>query len=155
MLCRSLGPMLALRGRCSRGCAAYGRRLFPFTACAPFLPCERSEAAACRCSKDFPFPLNGHIASCNGGGDCLLIGGNFVLTGKPADILLAELPPIVHIQKESEKAAIRWSRGVERSATRRFSGRATARLSAAGSGAASSSGRRVERLRGMVLRSIG
>jgi hypothetical protein len=101
--------MLALRGRCSRGCAAYGRRLFPFTACAPFLPCERSEAAACRCSKDFPFPLNGHIASCNGGGDCLLIGGNFVLTGKPADILLAELPPIVHIQKESEQAAIRWS----------------------------------------------
>jgi AraC-like DNA-binding protein len=59
--------------------------------------------------KIFPFPLNGRIASCNGGGDCLLVGGNFVLTGKPADILLAELPPIVHIRKESEKAAIRWS----------------------------------------------
>jgi len=57
----------------------------------------------------FPFPLNGRIASCNGGGDCLLVGGNFVLTGKPAEILLAELPPIVHIRKESEKAAIRWS----------------------------------------------
>jgi AraC-like DNA-binding protein len=59
--------------------------------------------------KIFPFPLNGRIASCNGGGDCLLVGGNFVLNGKPADILLAELPPIVHIRKESEKAAIRWS----------------------------------------------
>ena len=59
--------------------------------------------------KIFPFPLNGRIASCNGGGDCLLVGGNFVLTGKPADILLGELPPIVHIRKESEKAAIRWS----------------------------------------------
>lgn len=57
----------------------------------------------------FPFPLNGRIASCNGGGDCLLVGGNFVLTGKQADILLAELPPIVHIRDESEKAAIRWS----------------------------------------------
>jgi AraC-like DNA-binding protein len=57
----------------------------------------------------FPFPLNGRIASCNGGGDCLLVGGNFVLTGKPADILLAELPPIVHIQKDSDKTAIRWS----------------------------------------------
>jgi hypothetical protein len=39
----------------------------------------------------------------------LLLGGNFVLTGKPADILLAELPPIVHIRKESDKTAIRWS----------------------------------------------
>jgi hypothetical protein len=57
----------------------------------------------------FPFPLNGRIASYNDGGDCLLVGGNFVLTGKPADILLAELPPIVHIRKESDKTAMRWS----------------------------------------------
>jgi hypothetical protein len=57
----------------------------------------------------FPFPLNGRIASRNGGGDCLLVGGNFVLTGQPADILLAELPPIVHIRKESDKTAMRWS----------------------------------------------
>ena len=56
----------------------------------------------------FPFPLNGRIASYNGGGDCLLVGGNFVLTGKHADILLAELPPIVHIRKKSHKAAMRW-----------------------------------------------
>lgn len=57
----------------------------------------------------FPFPLNGRIASCNGGGDCLLVGGNFVVTGKPADILLAELPAIVHIREELEKNTIRWS----------------------------------------------
>lgn len=57
----------------------------------------------------FPFPLNGRIASCNGGGDCLLVGGNFIVTGKPADILLAELPPIVHIREELEKNIIRWS----------------------------------------------
>lgn len=56
----------------------------------------------------FSFPLNGRIASCNGGGDCLLVGGNFVVAGRPADILLAELPPIVHIQKELEKNIIRW-----------------------------------------------
>lgn len=60
-------------------------------------------------AKIFPFPLNGRIASCNGGGDCLLVGGNFVLTGKQADILLAELAPIVHIRKESEKTAMRGS----------------------------------------------
>lgn len=56
----------------------------------------------------FPFPLNGRIASCNGGGDCLLVGGNFVLSGKHGDILLAEFPPIVHIRKKSDKAAMRW-----------------------------------------------
>ena len=39
----------------------------------------------------------------------MLVGGNFILTGKPADVLLADLRPIVHIRKESEKAAIRWS----------------------------------------------
>jgi AraC-like DNA-binding protein len=39
----------------------------------------------------------------------LLVGGNFILTGRPADILLAELPPIVHIRKQSDKTAMRWS----------------------------------------------
>jgi AraC-like DNA-binding protein len=57
----------------------------------------------------FPFPLNGRIASCNGGGDCFLVGGNFVLPGKQADILLGELPPIVHIRNESARTAMRWS----------------------------------------------
>lgn len=57
----------------------------------------------------FPFPLNGRIASYNGGGDCLLVGGNFIVVGKPADILFTELPRIVHIRKESDKAAMRWS----------------------------------------------
>jgi AraC-like DNA-binding protein len=38
-----------------------------------------------------------------------LVGGHFVLTGNHADILLKSLPPIVHIRKESDKAAMRWS----------------------------------------------
>ena len=57
----------------------------------------------------FPFPLNGRIASSNGGGKCLLVGGNFVVTGRQADILLEELPPIVHIRNESDRSAMRWS----------------------------------------------
>jgi hypothetical protein len=57
----------------------------------------------------FPLPLNGGIASCNGGGDCFGVGGHFALTGKHTDILLGALPPIVHIGKESDKAAMRWS----------------------------------------------
>lgn len=42
-------------------------------------------------------------------GGCSLVGGHFVLTGSHADILLNSLPPIVHIRKESDKAAMRWS----------------------------------------------
>lgn len=38
-----------------------------------------------------------------------LVGGHFLLTGDHADILLKFLPPIVHIQKESDKEAMRWS----------------------------------------------
>lgn len=38
-----------------------------------------------------------------------IVGGHFVLTGGHADILLRSLPPIVHIRKESDKAAMRWS----------------------------------------------
>jgi len=57
----------------------------------------------------FPTPLNGGIVSHNGGGDCFGVGGHFTLTGKHASILLEVLPPIVHIRKESDKAAMRWS----------------------------------------------
>jgi AraC-like DNA-binding protein len=52
---------------------------------------------------------NGSIVSHNGGGDCTIVGGHFILSGKHADILLGMLPPIVHIRKESDKAALRWS----------------------------------------------
>ena len=52
---------------------------------------------------------NGGVALFNGGGDCSIVGGHFTLSGKHADILLGVLPPIVHIRKESDKAALRWS----------------------------------------------
>ena len=45
----------------------------------------------------------------NGGGDCLVVGGHFALTGDHAGMLLGILPPIVHLRKESDKAAMRWS----------------------------------------------
>jgi AraC-like DNA-binding protein len=54
-------------------------------------------------------PLNGDIATVNGGGDCFGVGGYFTFTGDHAGILLGVLPPIVHIRKESHKAAMRWS----------------------------------------------
>lgn len=40
---------------------------------------------------------------------CFLVGGHFLLTGHHADMLLDPLPPIVHIQSESDKTAMRWS----------------------------------------------
>jgi AraC-like DNA-binding protein len=55
------------------------------------------------------FLKSGGIASYNGGGDCFIVGGHFALTGDNAGILSGVLPPIVHIRKESDKAALRWS----------------------------------------------
>ncbi len=52
---------------------------------------------------------NGSVSLHNGGGECSIVGGHFVLDGNHADILLGMLPPIVHIRKESDKAALRWS----------------------------------------------
>ena len=57
----------------------------------------------------FELPPDGAICSINGGGDCLSVGGHFAFTGKHADILLGVLPPIVHIQKDADRAAMRWS----------------------------------------------
>lgn len=38
-----------------------------------------------------------------------IAGGHFLLTGPQADLLLKNLPPIVHIRNEADKAAMRWS----------------------------------------------
>ncbi len=52
---------------------------------------------------------NGDSVSPKKNGGRYIVGGHFVLTGSHADILLKSLPPIVHIRKESDKAAMRWS----------------------------------------------
>jgi AraC-like DNA-binding protein len=54
-------------------------------------------------------PKNGGTVSHNGGGSCYIAGGHFILSGSHADMLLGLLPPIVHIAKEADKAAMRWS----------------------------------------------
>lgn len=40
---------------------------------------------------------------------CYIVGGHFLLSGSHAGMLLGLLPPIVHLRKESDKAAMRWS----------------------------------------------
>jgi AraC-like DNA-binding protein len=47
--------------------------------------------------------------SYNGGGDFFLVGSRFTVSGSQAGILLGMLPPIVHIWKQSDKAALRWA----------------------------------------------
>lgn len=51
----------------------------------------------------------GAMASDQETGGYYIVGGHFALTGSHADMLLSSLPPIVHIRKESDKAAMRWS----------------------------------------------
>jgi AraC-like DNA-binding protein len=52
---------------------------------------------------------DGSTVSHNQGVGRYIAGGHFLLTGSHAGMLLGSLPPIVHIRKESDKAAIRWS----------------------------------------------
>jgi AraC-like DNA-binding protein len=51
---------------------------------------------------------DGSVSNHEGAGR-YIAGGHFLLPGSHADMLLGSLPPIVHIRKESDKAAMRWS----------------------------------------------
>lgn len=52
---------------------------------------------------------NGTVGRYHGGGAFSMVGGHFALAGNHAGIVLGALPPIVHLQKESAKAVLRWS----------------------------------------------
>jgi hypothetical protein len=72
----------------------------------------RSSSPSMKASVDFrtiPMKGDGRIGKCNGGGDCLIVGGHVAFAANHAGILFEVLPPIVHIRKESDKAAMRWS----------------------------------------------
>jgi AraC-like DNA-binding protein len=57
----------------------------------------------------FPPAQAGGVVTWNGGGGLFLVGSRFTLTGAHANMLLAMLPPIVHIRKKTDQAALRWS----------------------------------------------
>jgi AraC-like DNA-binding protein len=59
--------------------------------------------------KVFPPARVGGIVTHNGGGDFFLVGSRFAVAGSHAASLLGTLPPVVHIQKEQDQAALRWS----------------------------------------------
>jgi len=57
----------------------------------------------------FPPARAGGVVTYNGGGDFFLVGSRFGVSGSNASALLGMLPPIVHIRKEADQAALRWS----------------------------------------------
>jgi len=75
----------------------------------PFRTCSHPDVPPVEAGTVFPPPRAGGVITYNGGGDVFLVGSRFVLSGAHADILLKMLPPIVHIRKESDQAALRWS----------------------------------------------
>ena len=103
------GAVLAVRGRCSRRGALKAGDCFLLPRGRPFRLASDLTLTPVDARTFFPARPNGSIALYNGGGDCFGVGGHFALTGNHAGILLGMLPPIVHIRKESDKAALRWS----------------------------------------------
>lgn len=56
----------------------------------------------------FPGAKDAGVRCYNGGGDFFSVGGQFTLAGDHANVLLAMLPPIMHVRSEPDKAALRW-----------------------------------------------
>lgn len=53
-------------------------------------------------------PLDGGVLRWQGGGACLAFSALFTFAGDDAHMLLSALPPIVHIGKAADRAAMRW-----------------------------------------------
>lgn len=60
-------------------------------------------------SRYFPPTHPGAVVRINDGGGVFLVGSRFGVSGGHAPLLMAMLPPIVHIHGEAEKAAMRWA----------------------------------------------
>lgn len=57
----------------------------------------------------FAAPRVGGVIVHNGGGACLMVGSRFFLGHSHGEILLAMLPPIVHLRQEADQATLLWS----------------------------------------------
>lgn len=51
----------------------------------------------------------GTLAMLNEGDEVTVLGGHFQLAGPQAHILLGMLPPVVHLQSETDREALRWA----------------------------------------------
>lgn len=57
----------------------------------------------------FPATRMGAVVTLNGGGGCTGVGGYFDFVGPHADLLLAQLPPVIHVRAEADRMALRQS----------------------------------------------
>jgi AraC-like DNA-binding protein len=51
----------------------------------------------------------GGIATLNGGGDALILGGHFAFSGSHTGMLLGAMPPILRLRGDSDRAGLRWA----------------------------------------------
>ncbi|MGF7149887.1 AraC-like DNA-binding protein [Sphingomonas zeicaulis] len=52
---------------------------------------------------------SGGTVTYNGGGDVLLVGSRFDISGRHAAVLLQSLPPIIHLEGAADQSTLRWS----------------------------------------------
>ena len=110
MLCRDLGRVLARGGGRRRAGAFQARRLPPACRTA-----RRFESQAIRrlppedWKRHFLGAREGALVKLNDGGGVTVLGGHFQLAGPQAEMLLGMLPPIVHLQSETDRETLRWA----------------------------------------------
>ena len=51
----------------------------------------------------------GGIATLNGGGEALILGGHFAFAGAHADLLFGAMPPVAHLRDNEDKMNLRWA----------------------------------------------
>ncbi|WP_375402179.1 AraC family transcriptional regulator [uncultured Sphingomonas sp.] len=56
-----------------------------------------------------PVAWRGGIATLNGGGDTMILGGHFAFAGAHADMLLGAMPPVAHLRDDRDKMNLRWA----------------------------------------------
>ena len=56
-----------------------------------------------------PVEWRGGIATLNGGGETLILGGHFAFAGAHADMLLGAMPPVAHLREDRDKMNLRWA----------------------------------------------
>lgn len=56
-----------------------------------------------------PVEWRGGIATLNGGGETLILGGHFAFAGAHADMLLGAMPPVAHLRDDADKMNLRWA----------------------------------------------
>jgi len=74
-----------------------------------FRLCSEPDVAPIDAFAFFPSVASGEVAVLNGGGGCTGVGGYFAFEGMHSEMLLAMLPPIVHIADQADKDELRLS----------------------------------------------